>query len=155
LIAGEVNAREVRGQLKFMIDVPHLTNSLRAGDIVSDNDVELRPIALRYAKSTGLMTLDQLVGKQMKRSSRAGMMMRPSDVTEPEVIRRSDIVTIIFRQGPLSLSVTGQALNAAAKGESVSVLNVATKKIVHGIAIAPGTVEMINTNVQRVADLQS
>jgi len=153
-IAGELNPREVTGRLDLMIEVPHLTNTLRAGEIVSQSDVEMRPVALRYAESGGLITMDQLVGKQLRRSNRAGMMLRSSDITEPELVKRSEMVTIIYRNGPLSLSVTGQALNAAAKGEVVSVLNIASKKVIHGIAVSRGTVEMMG-DVQRVADIQS
>ena len=153
-IAGEISPREVRGRLDLMIEVPHLTNSLRAGEIVRSNDVEMRPVALRFAESSGFSTIDQIVGMQLRRSNRAGMMLRQTDITKPELVKRSEMVTIVYRSGPLSLSVSGQALNAAAQGEMVSVLNTSSKKVIHGIAIANGTVEMVSDDL-RLADTQS
>ena len=152
-LAGENTPRRLTGQLNLMIKVPHLSNTLQAGAIISPSDIKMRSIPLRYAQSSGFADIEQLVGKQIRRATRVGTMLRSSDVSEPELIGRSDFVTIYYRKGPLTLSVKGQALNSAAKGEIVSVLNLSSKNIVRGTAIAPGAVE-INSNSLKIANTQ-
>ena len=141
-IAGAREAIDITGRLDLMIDAPHLTGSLPEGAILSPTDVVMRQIPLRFAESGGLAALDQLVGKQLRRSSRSGMLVKPADVMEPELIARNDAVTLFLKDGPLLLTVKGQALNNAALGESVAVLNLNSNKVIHGIAVDRGSVQV-------------
>jgi len=143
-IAGENKTHELAGTLNLMIEVPHLKISLNTGAIISANDVEMLPVAMRYAQNSGFAMLEQIVGKQLLRPTRAGMLIRPSDIIEPEIVKRSQMVTLYYKKGPLTLTASGQALNSAAKGEMVSVLNTTSKQIVRGIATKSGAVEIIN-----------
>lgn len=135
---------DLRGRLDLMIEAPHLTQSLPRGAILGASDIEMRPIQLAFAENGGLSQPQDLIGMQMKRPARVGMMVRPSDVAEPQIINRSELVTIFYRKGALRLTVKGQALNSAAKGEPVSVLNLVSKKVIHGIAADYGSVEMLS-----------
>ena len=45
----------------------------------------------------------------------------------------------------MTLTVRGQALNAAAAGQPVQVLNSVSRKILHGVALPSGAVEITNT----------
>ena len=134
---------ELRGKLNLMIKTPHLKTSLASGSIISANDIEMRDISVNFARNAGFANLEQIVGKQLKRPTRAGMMVRPSDLMEPELIKRSAIVTIYYKRGPLTLTASGQALNSAAKGEMVSVLNIKSKQIIQAIATKINAVEII------------
>lgn len=149
-IEGYVTPLDVNGRLSLMIDVPHLTQSLAAGAIIRASDVEMRPVQLSFAENGGLSQPGDLIGKELRRPAREGMMLRPSDVMSPQIINRSELVTIYYQQGPMRLTIKGQALNAAAKGEAVSVLNLVTKKIIHGVAADYGSVEMLNSSSQRI-----
>ncbi len=149
-IAGKDELREISGTLNMMINVPHLINSLKKGDIISENDIEMRPVDLRFAQSSDLAIKTQIIGKQLRRSTNKGMALRSSDIMEPELIKRSEMVTLYYRKGPLTLSVKGQALNSAPKGGVVSVLNLSSKNIVQGIALADGAVIVPHENSNKL-----
>jgi flagella basal body P-ring formation protein FlgA len=70
-------------------------------------------------------------------------MLKPTDVTDPTVISRNALVTVLLKAGAMTLTVKGQALGTAAAGEPVDVLNTLTKKILHGVARSDGTVEIV------------
>ena len=72
-------------------------------------------------------------------------MLRASDVTEPLVVERNALVTVVLNTGPMTLTVKGQALNAAAAGETVQVLNSVSRKILIGTALPSGAVAITNT----------
>jgi flagella basal body P-ring formation protein FlgA len=141
-VAGIDQPVDLGGRVELMTKAPRLTDTLAAGTILSAADLELVPVPVRTANAGHYADLDQLVGKQLVRQSRVGMMLKASDVSEPTVVTRNSPVTVTLRAGPMTLTVKGQALGTAAAGESVDVLNTVTRKILHGIARADGTVEI-------------
>lgn len=149
MLSGIDQPLDVKGRLDLMIEAPHIIESLSRGDVLTVDDVEMRPVQLRYAQSGSIASIEELVGKEMRRPARAGMLIRPADVVAQQIINRSDMVTLYYQNGALRLTVKGQALNAAAQGETVSVINLTSKKIVHGIALDSGTVEMVNPRAQQ------
>ena len=143
-VAGLDEVVDVSGTIELMIDTPHLRQSLPAGSILSPEDVELRAVPLRYAESTGIARLDQVVGMALAHQSREGMMLRPADVGTPLAVGKNDLVTIYFRKGPLTLTVKGQAITAAATGGPIQVLNLMSKRVISATVLAAGAVEVSN-----------
>lgn len=141
-VAGRNQPLELRGRLELSVELPHLKSTLPAGTILSPADIDMRKVPLRFAESGGFADMHHLLGKELQRPSRAGMPLRVSDVAEPLTIKRNEFVTFYYRSGPLTVSIKGQALNNAAEGEPVAVLNLVSKKIIHGVAVAGGTVEL-------------
>ena len=141
-IAGVELPVDVTGTISLMVAAPHLAATLAAGTVLGPNDIEMKKVPLKFAESSGIGTIEQLVGKQLVRNARAGLMLRASDVTEPQVVERNAFVTVYFRTGTMTLTVKGQALNSASAGEPVQVMNSVTKKLLHGVAMANGAVEI-------------
>jgi flagellar basal body P-ring formation protein FlgA len=144
LLAGYDAPVDLSGRIDLMVEAPHLVSGLHAGSVLQPSDIVMKAIPLKIAEAAGYADLADLVGKALVRQSRAGMMLRAADVTTPELISRNDYVTIYFRNGPLTLTVKGQALGAAIKGDSVQVLNLMSRKVVTAVAIAQGAVEISN-----------
>jgi flagellar basal body P-ring formation protein FlgA len=145
IIAGTDAPVDVTGRIELMVDAPHLVATRAAGAILAPEDIEMRPIPLKQADAAGVASIEQLVGKALTRQSRAGMLLRAADVTEPRVVERNAVVTVILNNGPMTLTIKGQALNAAAVGQSVQVLNAVSRKILVGIALPNGAVEISST----------
>lgn len=144
-IAGTDLPVEVTGRVDMMIEAPHLIAPRPAGTVLTPSDIEMKLVPLKFAETTGIVSLDQLVGKQLDRAGRGGLMLRAGDVSEPQVIARNQMVTVYLRSGPMTLTVKGQAMNNAAAGQPVQVLNAASKKILSGTALPNGGVEMTTT----------
>lgn len=140
MVAGIDQPVDLTGRVELMTTAPRLTETLAAGSVLSKDDFELARVSLKTASAGGYAELDQLVGKQLVRQSRAGIMLKPSDVADPTVVTRNALVTVQLTAGAMTLTIKGQALGSAAAGEPVDVLNTVTKKILHGIARADGVV---------------
>jgi len=151
-VAGMDQPLDVSGRIDLMIEVPHLAASLSSGTVLSAADIEMRKVPLKFAESSGVLDIGQLVGKALQHPSRAGMMLKASDVAEPELISRNQPVTVYFRSGAMTLTIKGKALNDAALGEPVSVLSGLSKKVISGVAAASGAVE-IKSSTLSVAGL--
>ena len=142
VIAGIDQPVDLTGTVQLMTQAPRLTTTHTVGDILTAGDFELTTVPLATANGAGYADLQQLIGKQLVRQSRAGIMLKPSDVADPTVVTRNASVTVMLKVGAMTLTVKGQALDTAAAGEPVDVLNPLTKKVLHGIARADGTVEI-------------
>lgn len=141
-IAGMELPVDVSGSLDLLVEVPHLAASLKAGAVLTPADIEMKRVPLDFADQSGVENLDDLVGKQLRRNARAGIMLKAADVTEPLAVRRNTEVTVLLRTGPMTLTVIGQSLGDAASGQPVQVMNTVTRKILNGVATANGTVEI-------------
>jgi flagella basal body P-ring formation protein FlgA len=141
-IAGIDQPLDVSGTIELLIEVPHVISSLPAGTLLSPEDIEMRPVPLRFVESAGAARLDDVIGKTLIRQSREGMMLRPADIATPLLVSKNEPVTIYFRQGPMTLTVKGQAVTAAAAGAPLQVLNLMSRRVISAIAIAPGAVEV-------------
>jgi flagella basal body P-ring formation protein FlgA len=54
------------------------------------------------------------------------------------VIRKDDIIAVTFNSEGLSLTLQAKALENAAAGQTVSVINPTSKKIIQAVAVGPG-----------------
>ena len=151
-LQGQNRPVDIAGRLDFSIMTPHLVRALPVDSILSPEDIEMRSVPLQYANSAGVPMLEQLVGRQLQRNQLGGTALKLSDVVEPTLISRNQIVTLFLKSGAMTLTVKGQALNDASVGQSVSVLNLLSNTVVQGIAKSPGTVEISATS-SRVAAL--
>ncbi|WEK05548.1 MAG: flagellar basal body P-ring formation chaperone FlgA [Candidatus Devosia phytovorans] len=143
-IAGKAEPVDVSGTIELMVEAPHITTTLPAGALLAADNIEMRPVPLKYVENQGTVRFEDVIGKTLTRQSRQGMMLRPSDVSVPATIAKNDAVTIYFRKGLMTLSVKGQAVTSAAQGAPVQVLNLMSKRVISATAIAPGAVEVGN-----------
>lgn len=143
MIAGVDQPVDLTGSINLMTMAPRLAATLPAGTILGEDDFELAAVPLATADAGGYADISQLIGKQLVRQSRSGLMLKATDVTSPKVVTRNSLVTVLLKSGPMTLTIKGTALTTAAVGEPVDVLNLTTKKMLHGIARADGAVEIV------------
>lgn len=102
-----------------------------------DIELEQRP------SGHGFVTdLASAVGLEVRSGTPAGQALRPGDLERSAVIERNERVALVFRQGALSISTEGLALERAAIGGRVRVMNLSSRRTVVGIAKGQGQVEV-------------
>jgi flagella basal body P-ring formation protein FlgA len=141
-IAGMSQPLDVSGTLDLTIQAPHLAANLAAGTILSAADIEMRPASLHNGDTSGFADANELIGMQLNRQSREGMLLKATDVSAPSLVTRNDLVTIYYRQGPMTLTVKGQAVTSGAIGAPVQVLNLMSNRVITATAFAAGAVEV-------------
>ena len=122
--------------------IEELLAGLPAGTVLRPEHIVMRPLPIQQADAQGVASLEQLVGMALNRQSRDGMLLRASDVSTPLAVAKNDLVTIYYRQGPLTLTVKGQAVTGAATGAPLQVLNLVSRRVISANVIAPGAVEV-------------
>ncbi len=70
---------------------------------------------------------------------------------KPELVRRNEMVMLIYQVPGIMLTVRGRATEGGAEGDVIGVLNEQTKRILHGVVIGSGRVMIGNGATQMAA----
>ena len=132
--------RNVFGTVYEMAQIPVPKRLISAGDVISADDLEWQPVHLTRLSGNSLTDAEQLVGRMAKRPLKAGQILRQSDVAVSPVIHKNDLIRLVVRTGQMTLSVQGKALQDAALGQTIRVINVNSNRQLSGTVVDAGTV---------------
>jgi flagellar basal body P-ring formation protein FlgA len=142
-IANDVNSARTRlrftGTAIETVEAAVLSRSVERGEVLKSSDVvtERRP---RAEAGSEPAARHQAVGMQMRKQLRAGQVLKIADLGKPDLVQRDDNVTLIFETTGLYLTMRGKALEAGTEGDTVSVLNIQSKRTVSGVVTGRGQV---------------
>jgi flagella basal body P-ring formation protein FlgA len=121
------------------VEVAVLTRDIERTETLKSSDVaqERRPKAEVPGEAA---TRDRTVGMQLRRPMRAGTPIRVADIAKPEFVSRDQSVTVIYQVPGIYLTTRGKAIESGAEGDTVSVLNLQTKRTLTGVVTARGQV---------------
>lgn len=87
-------------------------------DLIEERQQEITELSGELVDS-----LDQVIGKQARRTLEKGTILVQKDLLEPILIKRNDQITIIASFGGVQVQATGKALDSGAKGDWIWVEN--------------------------------
>jgi len=110
-------------------------HSLTAGEIVQASD-------LIWAKAAGAPVdaasdVDAVVGMAARRPLREGDPVLVRDITAPLVIKSGETVDVTYNADGMTITLQAKALANAAVGETLNVMNTASKKMIEAVATGP------------------
>ena len=115
---------------------------MKRGEVLSENELDLATRDLSTLRSSYLTEAAHAAGKTLKRSIPSGTVLNVSMLTSPRIIRRGQVVTLISRSGGLQVRATGKALMDGASGQRIRVQNKTSRKVVEGVVISSGVVQI-------------
>ncbi|MDB5468594.1 MAG: flgA [Caulobacter sp.] len=118
------------------VDVLTYARSLSAGEIVQPTDLVWAKAA--SAPADAPRDADQIIGLAARRPLREGAVVNGRDVSAPQVIKAGETVNVTWSDGHVTLTMQGKAMKAAAQGDSFTLQNPTSKKIIEAIATGPG-----------------
>ena len=121
------------------VEVAVLTRDIDRAELLKSSDLSLerRPKAEVPGEPA---SRDRSIGMQLRRSMRAGTPVRAADLVKPDFVVRDQAVTIIYQVPGLYLTTRGKAIENGAEGDSISVLNLHSKRTLTGIVTGRGQV---------------
>jgi flagellar basal body P-ring formation protein FlgA len=125
-----------------------VTRPVDRGEVLKEADLTIQR---RPKGDTGALTdMSAVVGLAARHDLRPDQPLHGADLMKPEIIARNDTVTIVYQAPGISLTLRGQAQQAGALGDTITVLNVESKRPVQGVIIAPGRVAVGQTTTRLV-----
>ncbi|WP_407194131.1 flagellar basal body P-ring formation chaperone FlgA [Bradyrhizobium sp. STM 3566] len=121
------------------VEVAVLTRDVDRAELLKSSDLSLerRPKAEVAGEPAAR---DRSIGMQLRRPMRAGTPIRVADIVKPDFVVRDQAVTIIYQVPGLYLTTRGKVIESGAEGDTVSVLNMQSKRTLTGIVTGRGQV---------------
>ncbi len=114
--------------------------TIRSRTILSASDLTVQP-----ANTPGTLTGPQdAIGFEARVVLYAGRPIRPGDIGPPAIIERNQIVSLVFHRGTLNITAAARSLGRGGVGDSLRVMNLASKSTVTGFVEPDGTVRVGN-----------
>ena len=139
--AGEAGPAPVTSQTQAQarkggVQVLAYTRSLSAGEEILPEDLAWTRVAV--APANALRDAEGAIGMIARRPLREGAPVAASDMSAPVVIQAGDLVTVVYENGGVFLSLQVKAMSAGAVGEVISLQNLASRKTLQAVVTGPG-----------------
>lgn len=123
------------------VEAAVVTRNVERGDILkaSDINIERRP---KIEAGGDPAQRARAVGMQTRKTIRMGQILRMADLAKADLVQRDQNVSLIFEAPGIYLTMRGKAIDAGTEGDTVSVMNLQSKRVVQGIVSGPGQVTM-------------
>lgn len=110
--------------------------TLRAQTVLSAEDLGL----IRDTLPGMLTDPAEAIGQEARITLYAGRPIRPTDIGPPAIVDRNQIVPLAYQAGPLSILTEGRALMRGGVGDTIRVMNLASRSTISGRIMPDGTV---------------
>jgi flagella basal body P-ring formation protein FlgA len=131
-------AATVRSASAAMTEVLTYSRSLSSGDVIQAEDLTYSSVLVQAVPNDAPRNADEVIGMGVKRPLRIGQAVSARDLLAPLVIRRDDLVQVVYRDGSIVLSLEAKAMGNAAVGELFTLQNTSSKKSIEAVATGPG-----------------
>ncbi len=131
-------AATARSASAAMTEVLTYSRSLSSGDVIQAEDLTYSSVLVQAVPNDAPRNADEVIGMGVKRPLRIGQAVSARDLLAPLVIRRDDLVQVVYRDGSIVLSLEAKAMGNAAVGELFTLQNTSSKKSIEAVATGPG-----------------
>jgi flagella basal body P-ring formation protein FlgA len=132
VVHGAVTSTPAHGS----VEVLTYTRSLNAGEIVQPTD--LTWIKAAGAPSDAPGDAEMVIGQAAKRPLRAGAVVLAHDFGAAQVVKIGDLINVSYEAEGISLTLQGKSMGNAGAGDTLSVQNTSSKKVVQAVVTGPG-----------------
>jgi flagellar basal body P-ring formation protein FlgA len=131
----------VRGTLKSMATAAVAVSNLQRDDLISKSQIHMESVDISSIR-TPCLQMDQVVGKKVLRTIKAGSAIELTDIELPLMVKKGALVKILGQKNGLTLTATGIAKTDGKEGQVIKVKNTGSEKEIFCRVTAPGFVEV-------------
>ena len=127
---------KISGKIERMSKVPVLRDALKNGSVISKSDLDYIPMPTRSLQHGMVLSESEIIGYTPRRIVMPGKPIKASEIQAPQIVKRGELITMVFHHGPLSLTAQGKALESGAKGDVIRVVNASSSKTLQATVTA-------------------
>jgi flagella basal body P-ring formation protein FlgA len=130
-----------------------LTRPVARGEVLKAADLIIERRHKSDRAPDSVIDMADAVGQAARSTLRAGQPLRQGDLMRPEFVQRNESVIVIYAVPGITLTARGKALESGAEGDTITVLNVQSKRNMHGVVTGPGRVTVSALAPRATTDL--
>jgi len=133
----------ISGRVSIRRSVPILARRLEGGSVIGSSDLDTMELPEERITADVVTDPQQLVGRELRRDTPEGGVLRSRDVMPQRLVQRGSLVTMKIETPYILVTAQGKAQQDGAEGETIRVMNTQSNRIIEGVVIAPGVVEIV------------
>jgi flagella basal body P-ring formation protein FlgA len=115
-------------------------HDIARGQAISDSDLTYATVSGPALMSGTVTSFAAVKDMEARRVLHAGEALRADDVRHPVVVTKGQVVTMLFHAPGVELTAMGRAMGEGGIGDTVTVQNPSSFRMIIGVVSAPGTV---------------
>ncbi len=132
-----------KGEVRVESEVVVVNRSLERGHIITEADITVRKVTMDRTHRGEVLTAQEVIGKELKRSVRPGQAITSRSVEEPALVKRGDTITVVAESKQLRISTKAVAREDGCKGDTIRLVNVSSKKEIMGKVMGASLVKVV------------
>ncbi len=126
------------------VDYVMPTRIIRAQEVVGADLLTLKAGTGKEAAGLYIQNPEEVIGLEARVALYPNRPIRPEDLVPPALVNRNQMVELVYNAGSLSISAEGRALQRAAAGDTIRVMNTLSRVTVSARVLHDGRVEVIS-----------
>lgn len=115
-------------------------HDIARGEVIGESDLTYATVDGNALMANVPTRMNEIVGLQTRRVLATGQTFRSDDLRRPIVVMKGQTITMQFSAPGVELSAMGRAMSEGGVGDTVTIQNPASYRMISGIVVAPGTV---------------
>lgn len=132
---GEILKTQIKGSYTELKDIVSLKTRIKSGHIISQGDLTTIKINSNKISSDVAIDVREVIGKTPKTVLSPNSYIELSNLKDPAVVKKGDIVNMIYSKGAVLLKTSGIAMDSGAKGDLIKVKNPRTNVILQSVIV--------------------
>jgi flagella basal body P-ring formation protein FlgA len=108
--------------------VPTLVTGVTNGAIITPEMVIEVAIPRDQIQATTVLRKEDMIGQMAKRTLMANIPVNQKDIMPPTLVKRNELITVVYRNGMVNLTTRARATENASKGQVITLINLTSKK---------------------------
>lgn len=125
----------LRGRLRPLVEVPTPARPLAEGETLGPDALASLWLPESSLRPDLLLDAEAIFGREAARRLLPGRPIREADLRIPRLVRKGEIVTLLFARAGIEITTQGRALEDGAAGERIRNVNLASERPVVGRVI--------------------
>ncbi len=134
--------QRITGRIQPTVPVLVATRRLAIGEVLGPHDVRLVRMPAGRLRPGVAERPEQALGQAVRRPTAAEQPLMLADLTQPLAVERGATVTMLYDIPGMALTAQGRAMEGAARGAVVPVMNLSSRIVVEAQVVAPGRVRV-------------
>lgn len=128
------------------VKIPVLKFSTAANSLIKESDIIEIDFPEKQLRGETIVSKKDLIGMTTRRSIMANQSLALHDVNPPLMVKRNELITVIYKNGPVLLSSKARSMANGAEGDTITLMNITSKKSFTAKITGPQQAE-VNVNI--------
>jgi flagella basal body P-ring formation protein FlgA len=121
-VLGFKKDKKVFGKIKFYADIPVLTRFINPGEEIEKEDLCIQRVEIDGTQKQYLTKEEDIIGRTARQAPlKPGMPLLPHLLKAPVIVKKGEILEVIFERRSLRITNKGIALKDAIKSENIPI----------------------------------